>query len=316
MFLTRGLVLLALLSTVSASAQDMLEHGTFDELSVGTNPDCDQAAGPWEFPDSYQDAGLCEPSDNELTIVATGDFESGATGDSLALRVGDYASFIHLVNLLTETIERSENRTFVCSFEIWVSEEDLGGGSMYLGAGGYDNASQRGPQITWWPDGTASARVRLTNGSVINVELLSDYPIGAWQSWFLRIDLQDYTFDAYYALRGEPLTQVGEGVGYRSTTIDFVDRFTRVYFGDLSRRADAYLDNVRVYRDAIGDLNCDGSVDFNDIDAFVTALISQEDYEAAYPWCLYAHADINGDGSVDFNDIDGFVECLIDGGCP
>jgi hypothetical protein len=65
-----------------------------------------------------------------------------------------------------------------------------------------------------------------------------------------------------------------------------------------------------------GDMNCDGSVDFNDIDPFVSALISQEQYENQYPDCNYLNADINQDGSVDFNDIDGFVECLINGGCP
>lgn len=64
-----------------------------------------------------------------------------------------------------------------------------------------------------------------------------------------------------------------------------------------------------------GDMNCDGSVDFDDIDPFVTALISRPDYEAAYPACFHHHGDINNDGSVDFDDIDGFVECLINGGC-
>lgn len=65
-----------------------------------------------------------------------------------------------------------------------------------------------------------------------------------------------------------------------------------------------------------GDVNCDGGVDFNDIDPFISALISREDYESQYPGCNYLNADINADGSVDFNDIDGFVECLIDNGCP
>jgi hypothetical protein len=65
-----------------------------------------------------------------------------------------------------------------------------------------------------------------------------------------------------------------------------------------------------------GDLNCDGSVDFNDIDPFVAALIGQENYEQSYPDCEYTLADISQDGSVDFNDIDGFVECLVNNGCP
>jgi hypothetical protein len=65
-----------------------------------------------------------------------------------------------------------------------------------------------------------------------------------------------------------------------------------------------------------GDLNCDGGVDFNDIDPFVTALISRDDYDSRYPDCNYLNADVNADGGVDFNDIDGFVDCIINNRCP
>lgn len=63
------------------------------------------------------------------------------------------------------------------------------------------------------------------------------------------------------------------------------------------------------------DINCDGAVDFNDIDAFVTVLISRSDYKSLYPDCHFMLADTNEDGFVDFNDIDSFVECLVNGGC-
>jgi hypothetical protein len=65
-----------------------------------------------------------------------------------------------------------------------------------------------------------------------------------------------------------------------------------------------------------GDLNCDDGVSFNDIDPFVLALISQDEYKNQYPDCDYLLADVNADGSVDLNDVDPFVECLINGGCP
>jgi hypothetical protein len=65
-----------------------------------------------------------------------------------------------------------------------------------------------------------------------------------------------------------------------------------------------------------GDLNCDGLVNFDDIEGFVLALISQSAYEAAYPGCYWLNADANGDGIVDFNDIGAFTQCLIAGGCP
>ena len=63
----------------------------------------------------------------------------------------------------------------------------------------------------------------------------------------------------------------------------------------------------------LGDLNCDGNVDFFDIDGFVLAVTDPPAYEAAYPDCDLMLADINGDGSVDFFDIDAFVELLISG---
>lgn len=64
-----------------------------------------------------------------------------------------------------------------------------------------------------------------------------------------------------------------------------------------------------------GDLNCDNSVDFADIDAFVLALTDEYGYRIGYPACYVGLGDINCDSSVDFDDIDGFVDCLVDG-CP
>ncbi len=64
----------------------------------------------------------------------------------------------------------------------------------------------------------------------------------------------------------------------------------------------------------IGDVNCDGSVDFFDIDGFIEAIIDPAGYEAAYPDCDIMLADCNGDGSVDFFDIDSFIELVTGGG--
>ena len=56
-----------------------------------------------------------------------------------------------------------------------------------------------------------------------------------------------------------------------------------------------------------GDLNCDGVVNFGDIDPFVLALTDATGYAAAYPACHHLNADINDDGVVNFGDIDPFV---------
>ena len=59
-----------------------------------------------------------------------------------------------------------------------------------------------------------------------------------------------------------------------------------------------------------GDTNCDGAVDFDDVDAFVAALAGPEAYAADYPGCAYGSADCNGDGDVNFDDIAAFVALL------
>ncbi len=56
-----------------------------------------------------------------------------------------------------------------------------------------------------------------------------------------------------------------------------------------------------------GDLNCDGQVDFDDIDPFVLALSGAAGYNAQYVDCYWRNADCNLDGNVDFDDIDAFV---------
>ncbi len=59
-----------------------------------------------------------------------------------------------------------------------------------------------------------------------------------------------------------------------------------------------------------GDLDCSGAVNFDDIDAFVTALSGAAGYFAQYPGCDWLLADLNGDGAVNFDDIDPFVAAL------
>jgi DNA-binding beta-propeller fold protein YncE len=61
---------------------------------------------------------------------------------------------------------------------------------------------------------------------------------------------------------------------------------------------------------ALGDLNCDGVVNFDDINPFVVALSDPAAYQAAYPSCNIMNGDCNGDGFVDFDDINPFVALL------
>jgi hypothetical protein len=60
----------------------------------------------------------------------------------------------------------------------------------------------------------------------------------------------------------------------------------------------------------LGDVNCDGVVNFDDINAFVLALSDPVAYAAAFPSCDRLKADCNGDGLVNFDDINAFVAVL------
>jgi hypothetical protein len=59
-----------------------------------------------------------------------------------------------------------------------------------------------------------------------------------------------------------------------------------------------------------GDLNCDGAVNFGDINPFVMAISNPAAWQQAYPGCNLLNADVNGDGNVDFGDINPFIALL------
>jgi hypothetical protein len=59
-----------------------------------------------------------------------------------------------------------------------------------------------------------------------------------------------------------------------------------------------------------GDMNCDGSINFGDINPFVLVMTSPYQYHLTYPNCLAMNGDVNHDGSVNFADINPFVGLL------
>jgi len=88
---------------------------------------------------------------------------------------------------------------------------------------------------------------------------------------------------------------------YAATGADMFN--TWILFGDPSLR-------VVGSPFTLGDLDCDGDVDFDDINPFVLALSGEAAYLDDYPDCRWLNADIDGDGDVDFDDIDPFVTLL------
>ncbi len=61
-------------------------------------------------------------------------------------------------------------------------------------------------------------------------------------------------------------------------------------------------------------MNCDGNVDFGDINPFVLYLSDYGAWLQTYPGCPPTNGDINGDGSYpSFGDINPFVALLTGG---
>jgi hypothetical protein len=86
------------------------------------------------------------------------------------------------------------------------------------------------------------------------------------------------------------------------------------YLGDGAQCSDQ-LCVVTTCPGANGDTNCDGAVDFFDIDAFLLALFNPTAYQNLFCNGDLCAADTNDSGTVDFFDIDGFLNCVFNG-CP
>lgn len=66
----------------------------------------------------------------------------------------------------------------------------------------------------------------------------------------------------------------------------------------------------------VGDLDCDGNRDVNDVSAFAMALLDAAAYGVAYPGCDVNRADVNGDAVLNAKDTSAFVAALLGGPCP
>ncbi len=63
----------------------------------------------------------------------------------------------------------------------------------------------------------------------------------------------------------------------------------------------------------VGDMNCDGTVSFADINPFVQALTDPAAWQQTYPDCPLSNGDINGNGTFGFDDINPFVALMTGG---
>jgi WD40 repeat protein len=83
-----------------------------------------------------------------------------------------------------------------------------------------------------------------------------------------------------------------------------------IHANDSGRGGDLY--SLRLDRYATGDMNCDGTIDFGDINPFVLYLADFAAWQTAYAGCPLDIGDVNGDGLYpDFGDINPFVALLV-----
>jgi hypothetical protein len=127
-----------------------------------------------------------------------------------------------------------------------------------------------------------------------------------WVPVRVFINLTDDWYQVYY--NGAPLgvteswTAGVTGGGGGARDIAAVDLFANgsspVFYDDVGLRL-------------VGDMNCDGRINFRDINPFVIYLSNFTAWQAAYPGCDPQVGDINGDGTYpSFADINPFVALL------
>lgn len=297
-----------------ASGQ-LLKDGNMNALAIGTPPNCDLAAGAWEFPASYVTAVLCELNPPELQVVATSSFQAGATGNSMAMDINllDPNSNIHMTNLLTSVVNEAPGQLVTANFDIWVPNGNHGGGSIYIGGdhggGGYSNLSDRGPQIGWFPDGT----LRATLGNGTHQQLVASYPRDAWQHIRFVIDLTGDTYDVFHGVPGGPITLVGDNVEFRSIVLDHLDRFTYANFGLIMSVSRSYLDNATV-EVCTTDINKDGSVCQSDLGALLASFGTCEG-QPGYNPAANVSPNVPGPQCIDQSDLGLLLSEYGCGGC-
>ncbi len=181
----------------------------------------------------------------------------------------------------------------------------------------WDNSATNGPQLAtlyrcWW-----AVKYSCVEGGLSDVYNTWDPNYATWWNDNLIMDpndpndhphFKDPNNGDYHLLRTSPCIDASDP---NSTALDpneayDFDMHPRPQFSDPNNPNDIGADEVLL----LGDMNCDGSADYGDINPFVDALAYPETYAADYPCCDILAGDLSGNGTTGYEDINLFVELL------
>jgi len=247
-----GVVVTALAAS-AAWASVGIADGDFEALDVGLAPSNGVPAGHWRIPQNYVSAGLGESSTTDVQVVSTASFDPGAPGKSLWFNAGLKGASTHVANVFDEQLHETPGSLVMLSYDLFVRSASptttWGGGSVYLakdnGGGGFNSTSDRGPQVTF--DQNRRITVRFAFGGGVEGAILKEnYPLDAWQTVRLIVNLNTDRFDVYHGLRGQELSLIGSQIAFRSGPLDGFDRVNIARFADFNKYTDAFYDNFQL----------------------------------------------------------------------
>lgn len=198
-----------------------------------------------------------------------------------------------------------------------LSYDDGSGPALYMGGGFSNVGGTPANNVVRWTGSQWQALAAGTNGSVMALAAFDDGTGAAL-----------YATGPFTAAGGQPALEmarwknggwsaVGDGItglSYGLTVGLAGSRPALIAVGHLVTAGGHASSNLAFWRCVAnwnpGDTNCDGVVDWRDIDPFVLALSDPGEYERRYSNCIRLNGDCNGDGLVDFNDITPLVELL------
>ena len=219
---------------------------------------------------------------------------------------------------------KSETTITNCTFSGNSAREEqyYGGGAMYVSEGSTVTVRNC---ILWGDTGeghecgvyTSALTIDYSDVEGGQADIVVEYDgTLTWGSGNIDVDPRFVSAGSDYHLTpASPCIDTGDPAFVPALGETDIDGETRVWDGDGDAAAVVDMGSDEYTGYALADLNCDGLVNFFDIDPFVAALLATapgyDEYYAEYPDCDRALADCNDDELVNFFDIDPFVDLLL-----